>query len=104
MEAVIELRVTPHKARGFDDIGMTIAQFDEVDTVLLMSGSYDLQVIIKGRSFQEIAIFVAKRSPRWTMCSPPPPALCCAPTSAAAGCIWPKNPMKESVPSCDELR
>ena len=36
-------------------------QFDEVDTVLLMSGSYDLQVIIKGRSFQEIAIFVAKR-------------------------------------------
>ena len=53
--------VTPHKARGFDDIGMTIAQFDEVDTVLLMSGSYDLQVTIKGRSFQEIAIFVAKR-------------------------------------------
>ena len=46
VEAVIELRVTPHKARGFDDIGMTIAQFDEVDTVLLMSGSYDLQVII----------------------------------------------------------
>ena len=40
---------------------VTIAQFDEVDTVLLMSGSYDLQVIIKGRSFQEIAIFVAKR-------------------------------------------
>ena len=61
VEAVIELRVTTHKARGFDDIGMTIAQFDEVDTVLLMSGSYDLQVIIKGRSFQEIAIFVAKR-------------------------------------------
>ena len=48
VEAVIELR-------------MTIAQFHEVDTVLLMSGSYDLQVIIKGRSFQEIAIFVAKR-------------------------------------------
>ena len=104
VEAVIELRVTPHKARGFDDIGMTIAQFDEVDTVLLMSGSYDLQVIIKGRSFQEIAIFVAKRLPRWTTCSPPRPALCCAPTSAAAACTWPKNPMKESVPSCDELR
>ena len=61
VEAVIELRVTPHKARGFDDIGMTIAQFDEVDTVLLMSGSYDLQVVIKGHSFQEIALFVAKR-------------------------------------------
>ena len=63
VEAVIELRVTPHKARGFDDIGMTIAQFDEVDTVLLMSGSYDLQVIIKGRSFQEIAIFVPSAFP-----------------------------------------
>ena len=98
VEAVIELRVTPHKARGFDDIGMTIAQFDEVDTVLLMSGSYDLQVIIKGRSFQEIAC------PRWTTYSLPPPALCCAPTSAAAACICPKNPMKESVPSCDQLR
>lgn len=61
VEAVIELRVTPHKSRGFDDIATTIAGFDEVDTVLLMSGSYDLQVIIKGRSFQEIALFVAKR-------------------------------------------
>ncbi len=61
VEAVIELRVTPHKSRGFDDIGTIIAGFDEVDTVLLMSGSYDLQVIIKGRSFQEIALFVAKR-------------------------------------------
>ena len=105
VEAVIELRVTPHKARGFDDIGMTIAQFDEVDTVLLMSGSYDLQVIIKGRSFQEIAIFVAKRlSPAGRRALHPRPALCCAPTSAAAACTWPKNPMKESVPSCDELR
>ena len=61
VEAVIELRVTPHKSRGFDDIGTVIAGFEEVDTVLLMSGSYDLQVIIKGRSFQEIALFVAKR-------------------------------------------
>ena len=61
VEAVIELRVTPHKPCGFDDIGAAIADFDEVDTVLLMSGGYDLQVIIKGRSFQEIALFVAKR-------------------------------------------
>ena len=61
VEAVIELRVTPHKSCGFDDIGAAIADFDEVDTVLLMSGGYDLQVIIKGRSFQEIALFVAKR-------------------------------------------
>ena len=104
VEAVIELRVTPHKARGFDDIGMTIAQFDEVDTVLLMSGSYDLQVIIKGHSFQESPSSWPSAFLRWTTCSPPRPALFCAPTSAAAACTWPKNPMKESVPSCDELR
>ena len=47
VEAVIELHVSPRKSR--------------VDSVLLMSGSYDLQVIIKGHSFQEIALFVAKR-------------------------------------------
>ena len=51
VEAVIELHVSPRKSRGFD----------EVDSVLLMSGSYDLQVTIKGHSFQEIALFVAKR-------------------------------------------
>ena len=40
---------------------VTIAAFDEVESVLLMSGGYDLQLIIKGQTFQEIALFVAKR-------------------------------------------
>ena len=48
VEAVIELNVSP-KA------------FDEVESVLLMSGGYDLQLVIKGQTFQEIALFVAKR-------------------------------------------
>ena len=61
VEAVIELHVSPRKSRGFDEIASVIASFDEVDSVKLMSGSYDLQVVIKGRSFQEIALFVAKR-------------------------------------------
>ena len=61
VEAVIELNVSPKKSRGFDEIASVIASFDEVDSVLLMSGSYDLQGIIKGHSFQEIALFVAKR-------------------------------------------
>ena len=61
VEAVIELHVSPRKSRGFDEIASVIASFDEVDSVLLMSGGYDLQVTIKGRSFQEIALFVAKR-------------------------------------------
>ncbi len=61
VEAVIELHVSPRKSRGFDEIASVIASFDEVDSVKLMSGSYDLQVVIKGHSFQEIALFVAKR-------------------------------------------
>ncbi|MBQ8647479.1 MAG: Lrp/AsnC family transcriptional regulator [Oscillospiraceae bacterium] len=61
VQAVIELCVTPKKSHGFDDIALTIAAFDEVESVLLMSGGYDLQLIIGGRSFHEVALFVAKR-------------------------------------------
>ena len=61
VEAVIELHVSPRKSRGFDEIASVIASFDEVDSVKLMRVSYDLQVVIKGHSFQEIALFVAKR-------------------------------------------
>ena len=61
VEAVIELRVSPKKNRGFDEIASTIAAFEEVKTLLLMSGGYDLQLIITGKSFQEVALFVAKR-------------------------------------------
>ena len=61
VKAVIELRVRPKKSHGFDEIASAIACFDEVQSVLLMSGGYDLQLILTGRSFQEIALFVAKR-------------------------------------------
>ena len=61
VQAVIELRVRPKKSHGFDESAMAISQFDEVQSVLLMSGGYDLQLVIAGHSFQEIALFVAKR-------------------------------------------
>ncbi len=61
VKAVIELRVRPKKSRGFDEIATAIAAMREVQSVLLMSGGYDLQLIISGHSFQEIASFVAKR-------------------------------------------
>lgn len=61
VEAIIELHVSPKKSRGFDEIATTIASFDEVESVLLMSGGYDLQLTIKGKTFQEVALFVAKR-------------------------------------------
>ena len=49
VEAVIELNVSPKKSRGFDEIAATIAAFDEVESVLLMSGGYDLQLVIRAR-------------------------------------------------------
>ena len=38
-----------------------VAAFEEVESLLLMSGGYDLQVVMRGKSFQDIALFVAKR-------------------------------------------
>ena len=61
VEAVIELHVSPRKSRGFDEIASVIASFDEVDSVMLMSGGYDLGLVMTGKSFREIALFVALR-------------------------------------------
>ncbi len=61
VEAVIELHVSPKKSRGFEEIANTISSFHEVESLMLMSGGYDLQVVIRGRTFQDIAFFVAKR-------------------------------------------
>lgn len=61
LQAVIELRVSPRRDRGFDEVANAVAHFDEVDSVMLMSGGYDLSLIVKGKSFQDIAMFVAKR-------------------------------------------
>jgi len=61
VRALIELKVATKKDRGFDEIAMTIAALDEVESVTLMSGGYDLLVEIKAKTFQEIAMFVFKR-------------------------------------------
>ena len=61
VQALIELRVTPKRDFGFDEVAQTVASFDEVDSVMLMSGGYDLCVMLSGKSFQEIALFVARR-------------------------------------------
>ncbi len=61
VQALIELKVQPRRDCGFDQIANTIAQFDEVDSVLLMSGGFDLSLQVRGKSFQDIALFVAKR-------------------------------------------
>ncbi len=59
--ALIELKVSPKRDRGFDEIANRIMQFEEVESVYLMSGGFDLAVRVNGQSMQEIAMFVAKR-------------------------------------------
>ena len=61
VKALIELRVSPKKGRGFEEIAQTVASMPEVEAVTLISGGYDLLVEIKAKSFQEIAMFVFKR-------------------------------------------
>ncbi len=59
--ALIELKVSPQVECGYDDVAKIIAQYDEVDTVQLMSGSFDLAVIIKGTNLRDVALFVSDR-------------------------------------------
>ena len=61
VEAVIELKVTPKKDFGFDEIADKISQYDEVEDVNLMSGTYDLSLTVTGKSFKDIALFVSQR-------------------------------------------
>lgn len=60
VSALIEIKVTPQPDLGFEKIADTVMKYDEVETVYLMSGGYDLCVIVTGRTFQEVAMFVAK--------------------------------------------
>ncbi len=59
--ALIEVKVSPQRGRGFDKVAERIYQFDEVESVYLMSGGFDLTVIIAGRSMKEIARFVSTK-------------------------------------------
>ncbi|MBR3421577.1 MAG: Lrp/AsnC family transcriptional regulator [Ruminococcus sp.] len=60
--ATIELKVTPQRDLGFNDIAKTIMMYDEVESVSLMSsGAYDLAVEVKGKDLKEVAFFVSER-------------------------------------------
>lgn len=59
--ALIELKVTPQYNRGFDAIAERIYNYPEVQSVYLMSGAYDLCVILEGKTIREVALFVAQR-------------------------------------------
>ena len=59
--ALIEVNVTPQRGEGFDRVAQRIYQYVEVESVYLMSGSFDLTVIISGRSLKEVALFVGEK-------------------------------------------
>ncbi len=59
--ALIEVKVTPQRGEGFDKIAERIYRFREVQSVYLMSGGFDLTVIVEGRNMQEVALFVGQK-------------------------------------------
>ena len=60
VSAIIELKVTPKAGFGFEDVAAKVMKYPEVESVYLMSGAYDLSVVVKGKTFHEVARFVAK--------------------------------------------
>ena len=83
--ALIEVKITPQKGMGFDEIARQIYSHHQVESVYLMSGGFDLTVIISGRTLREVAQFVGERLAsieglpvlfpsswrRWRTCCPP---------------------------------
>lgn len=61
VRAVIEIQVQPEREHGFDAIAERIWRYPQVKSLYLMSGGYDLQVIIEGDSLQDVAFFVARK-------------------------------------------
>jgi len=59
--ALVEVKITPQREVGFDAIAERIFKFDEARTVYLMSGTYDLAVVVEGRTMQEVAEFVTRK-------------------------------------------
>ena len=59
--AMIELKVTPQFGKGFDEIAERCFQYEQVKSVYLMSGGYDLSLTVEGRTLTEVALFVAEK-------------------------------------------
>jgi DNA-binding Lrp family transcriptional regulator len=61
VSALIEVKLTPERKGGFDRIARRIAKFDQVSNCYLMSGGYDLAVIVDGQDLREVALFVSQK-------------------------------------------
>ena len=61
VSALIELKITPQRDRGYDHVAQKIYNYPEVESLYLMSGGFDLAVLIEGRTMKEVAYFVARK-------------------------------------------
>ena len=60
VSAIVELNVVPKADLGFEEVAEKVASYSEVEAVYLMSGGYDLNVVVKGKSLQQVSRFVAR--------------------------------------------
>lgn len=61
VSAFIELKTVPQRDKGFDAVAERVARFNEVKSVFLMSGAYDLAVLVECRTMRDVAVFVAEQ-------------------------------------------
>ncbi|MFM1557585.1 MAG: Lrp/AsnC family transcriptional regulator [Limisphaerales bacterium] len=61
VRAVIEVKITPEREGGFDRLATRIARFDEVRSCYLMSGGYDLMVVVEGTDLKAVSAFVSEK-------------------------------------------
>ena len=61
VSAMIELKITPQRDRGYDHVAQKIYNYPEVESLYLMSGGFDLAVFIRGKTMREVAFFVAEK-------------------------------------------
>lgn len=61
VHALIEVRVTPQRGKGFDDIAERIYKYPEVKSTYLISGGYDLLILMEGKTLREISSFVTEK-------------------------------------------
>ena len=59
--AMIDVKLTPQRGRGYDRVAEKIYNYPEVKSVYLMSGAYDLSVLIEGKTMKEVAFFVSQK-------------------------------------------
>ncbi|MDD6214053.1 MAG: Lrp/AsnC family transcriptional regulator [Firmicutes bacterium] len=59
--SIIELKISPQRGEGFDKVAEKIYKYSQVKSLFLMSGSYDLCVVIEGQSMKDVALFVASK-------------------------------------------